>query len=69
MLNCACVAHSPAILIPFVRTLRSRAKNRFAAAISLSICAFNSSGPENFFSSRNLFQNRTSIRLGEKFPE
>jgi len=55
--------------IPLARTLRSRAKYVFAAAISLAICFFNSSAPENFFSSRNFFQNLTSMRSGEKLPE
>ena len=59
-------------LIPanlFALTFRNLAKNSFARAISFAICAFNSSGPPNFFSSRNFFQNRTSILFGAKFPE
>jgi hypothetical protein len=53
----------------FALSRRNLAKNPFARAISFPICAFNSSGPPNFFSSRNFFQNLTSIRFGEKFPE
>ena len=59
-------------LIPanlFALIFLNLAKNSFARAISFAICAFNSSGPPNFFSSRNFFQNRTSIRFGAKFPE
>jgi len=53
----------------FALSRRNLAKNPFARAISFAICAFNSSGPANFFSSRNFFQNLTSILFGEKFPE
>jgi hypothetical protein len=62
-------SHSPAIRIVLARALRNRAKYVFARAISFAICSFNSSAPANFFSARNLFQNRTAIRLGVKFPE
>ena len=53
----------------FALTFRNLAKNPFAFSISFAICAFNASAPPNFFSSRNFFQNLTSILFGEKFPE
>src|SRR5437660_1097874 len=46
------------------REWRKREKNLLARVMSAAICARNSSGPLNFFSSRRRFQNRTSIRLG-----
>ncbi len=47
-----------------VRKWRSREKNLLALAMSRAICARNSSGPLNFFSSRRRSQNLTSMRLG-----
>ncbi len=46
------------------RKERSRSKYVLAEAISPAICARSSSGPENFFSSRSLFQKWTSMREG-----
>src|SRR5216683_3525551 len=46
------------------REWRRREKNLLARIISVAICARNSSGLLNFFSSRRRFQNRTSIRFG-----
>ena len=43
-------------------------KKLFAVEISRAICSRNSSGPLNFFSSRNRFQKRTSMRFAGISP-
>ena len=62
-------AYSATTCALLLRSLRNRAKNVFAVAMSLPICSLSSSAPLNFFSSRSRFQKRISIHLGEKFPE
>jgi len=48
---------------------RSSVKNLFADAISLAICARNSSGLKISFPTANRFQKRSSIRVAEIGPE